>query len=212
MLSRVESQMREATSITYGLMVRLPVCEAHFMHTEILTRLVLVIVAALWNQVEYRTKHAMPFSVLQKGPTPASETLLLDYVTPGKPEALMKALRKSHWPVVIAIVNSLLITLLTVASTGLLVLQETSFTRHDCRLNVTDNFVPGFETSKVGSAAVLATIAISNETIPLPPGTSRKAAFQSLGAPASLYRGMYQVSRCRLCAKFYLCRSQKHRN
>ncbi|KAF3036351.1 hypothetical protein E8E12_007931 [Didymella heteroderae] len=107
---------------------------------------VLVIVAALWNQVEYRTKHAMPFAVLQKGPTLAAETLLLDYVTP-----------------VIAIFNSLLITLLTVASTGLLVLQETPLTRHDCHLNVTDQFVQNIPTSKIGSASVLATIAISNE-------------------------------------------------
>lgn len=154
-----------------------------------LIRAVLVIVAALWNQVEYRTKHAMPFAVLQKGPTLASETLLLDYVTPGKPEALWKALRKAHWPVFIAIVNSLLIMLLTVASTGLLVLQETSFTRHNCRLNVTDRLMDSFETSQIGSASVLATIAVANGTIALPPGTSRSAAFQGL-TPTHLYDGM----------------------
>jgi hypothetical protein len=127
---------------------------------------VLAVVAALWNQVEHRIKHAMPFFVLQKGPTPASETLLLDYVTPGKPEALLKALRRAHWPVVVAIANALLITLLTVASTGLFVLQETSLTQHNCRLELTDQFVDNFQTSKISSASVLASIAISNETIP----------------------------------------------
>ena len=163
---------------------------------QMLTRTVLVIVAALWNQVEYRTKHAMPIAVLQSGSTLASETLLLDYVTPSKPEALLKAFRKSHWPVVIAILNSLLIILLTVASTGLLVLQETAFTQRDCRLDVTDRFVTDFETSKVGSAPVLATIAISNGTIDFPRGTSRDAAFRSLKAPSTL-SGMFTEFECR---------------
>ena len=152
----------------------------------------LVIVAALWNQTEFRVKDAMPWVLLQKGSTSASETLFIDYLTPGKHEALFTSLRRSHWPVAIAITNSFLITLLTVASTGLLVLQNTSFTIANCRLNVTDDFVTSFDSSMVGSPPVLATIAIQNGTIPLPPGTSRDAAFRSLLPPTSL-SGMLHV-------------------
>ena len=117
---------------------------------------------------------------------PASTTLFIDYITPGKPEALLASLRKSHWPVAIAITNSFLITLLTVASTGLLMLQNTPFVHHDCRLNVTDDFVTTFDPATIGSAPVLATLAIENGTIPFPRGTTRNAAFQNLAPPASL--------------------------
>ncbi|OSS50674.1 hypothetical protein B5807_04380 [Epicoccum nigrum] len=147
---------------------------------------VLVIVAALWNQVEHKIKIAMPWVILQQGTTPASKTLFMDYVTPGRPEALWTSLRKLHWPVAIAITNSLLITLLTVASTGLLSLQSTPFVRHNCRLNVTDDFVTTFDPATIGSPPVLATLAIQNGTIPFPPGTSRYGAFQHLVPPSSL--------------------------
>lgn len=115
----------------------------------------------------------------------------MDYITPGRPEALWFSLRRSHWPVVITIVNSFLITLLTVASTGLLVLQSTPFVRDDCRLNVTDDFATSFNTAASGSAPILATLAIQNGTIPFPPGTSRNAAFQNLAPPTSLSGRMF---------------------
>lgn len=152
----------------------------------ILTGTVLVIVAAFWTQVENRTKSAMPWVILQQKATPASKTLFMDYVTPGKPEALWASLRNLHWPVAITIINSLLITLLTVASTGLLALQSTPFVRHDCRLNMTDDFVTTFNPSNIGSPSALATLAIENGTIPFPPGTSRYGAFQHIAPPASL--------------------------
>lgn len=146
----------------------------------------LVTVAALWTQVENRIKSAMPWATLQQKATPASKTLFMDYMTPGKPEALVASLRNLHWPVAITISNSLLITLLTVASTGLLTLQSTPFVRHDCRLNVTDDFVTSFNPSSIGGSPVLATLAIENGTIPFPPGTSRYGAFQNIAPPATL--------------------------
>ncbi|KAJ8112986.1 hypothetical protein OPT61_g4777 [Boeremia exigua] len=106
--------------------------------------------------------------------------------TYGPTAALWGSLRKSHWPVAITITNTFLITLVTVASTGLLVLQRTPFVRHNCRIDVTDSFVTSFDTSTIGSAPVLATLAIQNGTIPFPPGTSRNGAFENLAPPASL--------------------------
>jgi|SRR5690242_19240327 len=117
----------------------------------------------------------------------------MDYITPGRPEALWTSLRQSHWPVAITIINSFLITLLTVASTGLLVLQSTSFVRNDCRLNVTDAFATSFDVATTGSAPVLAALAIQNGTIPFPAGTSRNAAFQNLASPTFL-TGMRSAS------------------
>ncbi|GME26528.1 hypothetical protein GTA08_BOTSDO12789 [Neofusicoccum parvum] len=147
---------------------------------------VLAIVAALWGQVEHRTKQAMPWHVLQTQPTPASATLLLDYITPSLPETLLQSFRSSHWPVAVATISSLLIKLLTVASTGLLVLQITPVVHHDCRITASDDFVSGFNPAAIGSTAVLSTLAIENGTLPYEPGTTRHQAFQTMNASHSL--------------------------
>ncbi|KAL1614610.1 hypothetical protein SLS56_012054 [Neofusicoccum ribis] len=147
---------------------------------------VLAIVAALWGQVEHRTKQAMPWHVLQKQPTPASATLLLDYITPSLPETLLQSFRSSHWPVAVATISSLLIKLLTVASTGLLVLQITPGVHHDCKITASDDFASGFNPAAIGSTAVLSTLAIENGTLPYEPGTTRHQAFQTMNASHSL--------------------------
>ncbi|KAL0257964.1 hypothetical protein SLS55_007132 [Diplodia seriata] len=85
---------------------------------------VLTIVAAFWGQVEHRTKQMMPWAILRKGPSPAADTLLIDYIEPARPVSLYKSLKNAHWPVSIAIVGTLLLQLLTVTSTGLFQLQS----------------------------------------------------------------------------------------
>ncbi|KAL1392124.1 hypothetical protein HDK64DRAFT_335025 [Phyllosticta capitalensis] len=144
---------------------------------------VLAIVAAYWGQVEHRTKQAMPWVLLKKKVTTASDTLLLDYVTLSQTEAFVKSLRQAHWPVVVAIVGSLLIKLLTVASTGLLVLQTAEFHNPDCNLFSSDEFVMNFQSSEIGSSIVLATLALNNGTMDYPPGTTADMAFQTLKVP-----------------------------
>ncbi|PVH95147.1 hypothetical protein DM02DRAFT_691295 [Periconia macrospinosa] len=147
---------------------------------------ILAVVAALWGQVELRTKQAMPWAVLQRRPTAASKTLLLDYVTPSLLESLYGAMRSAHWPVAIAITSSLLLKLLTVASTGLLILQKTPVVRYDCPLSAVDDFANHLNTTVTGSAPVLAVQAIQNNTIGYPGGTTRDAAFQTSAPPLSL--------------------------
>lgn len=143
---------------------------------------VLSVLAALWTQVEYRTKQAQPWSLLRKGPSPASKTLLLDYITTSTPEALFAALRAGHWAPVMAITSSILIKLLTVVSTGLLVLQNTDITRHDCRISTPDDFVNQFNSTKVGSAGALAALASLDQVMDPVGFTSMGVAFQSLKA------------------------------
>ncbi|KAK7534284.1 uncharacterized protein J3D65DRAFT_679225 [Phyllosticta citribraziliensis] len=141
---------------------------------------VLAIAAALWGQVEHRTKQAIPWVLLQKKPTSSSDTLLIDYITVSETEAFFKSLRHAHWPVVITIIGSLLIKLLTVASTGLLVLQNTQIVHPNCQLIASNDFVNSFESSAIGSSPVLSTLAINNGTLAYTPGTTRNLAFQTL--------------------------------
>lgn len=132
----------------------------------------------------------MPWVLLKKKVTTASDTLLLDYVTLSQTEAFVKSLRQAHWPVVVAIVGSLLIKLLTVASTGLLVLQTAEFHNPDCNLFSSDEFVMNFQSSEIGSSIVLATLALNNGTMDCPPGTTADMAFQTLKVP-EFYLGQF---------------------
>ncbi|KAK7512389.1 uncharacterized protein IWZ02DRAFT_508759 [Phyllosticta citriasiana] len=155
---------------------------------------VLAIVAALWGQVEHRTKQAMPWVLLHKETTISSDTLLLDYITVSETEAFIKSLRHAHWPVVITIVGSLLIKLLTVASTGLLVLQNTQIQHPNCQLVTSNDFVNTFESSAIGSSPVLSTLAINNGTLAYTPGTTRDMAFQTLNLSSPLSgAGNFQI-------------------
>lgn len=60
---------------------------------------VLVIVVALWNQVDYACKLLAPWQEMRQGPSVASKTLLLDYISPWIPSVLLTAFKNGHWAV-----------------------------------------------------------------------------------------------------------------
>lgn len=74
-----------------------------------LTVTVLVVVGALWKQVDHQNKILMPWKELQQGPAPVSKTLLLDYISPILPTALWASIKNRHWAVVMSTVGHLLI-------------------------------------------------------------------------------------------------------
>ncbi|OJJ31436.1 hypothetical protein ASPWEDRAFT_187308, partial [Aspergillus wentii DTO 134E9] len=55
--------------------------------------------------------------------TSRGKTVLLDYISPWNVVAMFRAGRNSHWPVVMAIIGTLFLQLVAVASTGLLTLE-----------------------------------------------------------------------------------------
>lgn len=83
----------------------------------------------------------MPWKVLRKGPKPAKDTILLDYVSQWNVIALFKSIAARHAAVTLAILCSLLIKGLIVLSTGLLALQTTA-TNQPVRLTPTNRFDP----------------------------------------------------------------------
>jgi hypothetical protein len=70
---------------------------------------VLVIVGALWKQVDHHNKMLVPWKELQQGPSPADKSLLLDYISPIVPSALWQAIKNRHWAVALSITGHLLI-------------------------------------------------------------------------------------------------------
>ena len=69
----------------------------------------LVVVGALWRQVDFANKILMPWEELRTGPSSAEKTLLLDYISPLLPVGLWMAIRNRHWAVVMSIFGQLLI-------------------------------------------------------------------------------------------------------
>ncbi|KAF2136700.1 uncharacterized protein K452DRAFT_362381 [Aplosporella prunicola CBS 121167] len=141
---------------------------------------ILTVVAALWGQVEHRTKQLLPWAILRQNPTAASDTLLQDYITQSQPEVLVHSWKRAHWTVFIATACSLLIKLITVASTGLLVLQAEQDRPRNCSLTAVDGFGSSFNTSYLGGIPVSNMIALAHRNISFPPGTSADIAFPTL--------------------------------
>lgn len=77
----------------------------------------LVVIGALWRQVDHTNKILMPWKELKNGPASAENSLLLDYVTPMLPTSLWMSLRNRHWAVSMSVLGHLSI-LLAVRSSG----------------------------------------------------------------------------------------------
>lgn len=82
------------------------------------------LVMVYWTSIEYRAKQLLPWMLMQKGFTPASQSILLDYVSSWKVLALCRSLRHGYFFPALAISGTLLTQLMIVFSTGLLATQE----------------------------------------------------------------------------------------
>lgn len=65
---------------------------------------VMVIMFSIWRQVDYYLKLLAPWDELQKGPIPASSSLLLDYVSPLHIISLLTAFKRGYIPIIFSIV------------------------------------------------------------------------------------------------------------
>ncbi|KAM0256023.1 hypothetical protein ACHAQJ_005220 [Trichoderma viride] len=101
---------------------------------------VLVVVGALWRQVDFTNKILMPWEELRTGPASADKTLLLDYISPMLPIGLWMAIKNRHWAVTMSIIGQLLILGTTVFSTGLLILEPTTLSKLDESFQLSSKF------------------------------------------------------------------------
>jgi hypothetical protein len=76
--------------------------------------------AAFWAQMEYRTKCLTPWRVLADGPSSASRSLLLDYISPWNIVSFLSSLASRHYGVSLAVFGSFVLKMLIISSTGLL--------------------------------------------------------------------------------------------
>ena len=109
----------------------------------------LVIVVAIWRQVDHYCKMLTPWKELRAGES-AKKTVLLDYTSPVLPSCLRTSARNRHWAVLSTMLGSLLLRIAIVFSTGLIVLTPTTMTKQN--LNVIGNSM--FSAADVGASVV----------------------------------------------------------
>ncbi|KIV94003.1 hypothetical protein PV10_05167 [Exophiala mesophila] len=96
---------------------------------------IVVFVVAAWRMVDHHAKLAMPFDALQDGPVKASESLLVDYISSFQLVSLVQAARNAHLAVITSVTGFVLLKIITVFSTGLLVLLPTAMRLSDVTIN-----------------------------------------------------------------------------
>jgi hypothetical protein len=143
---------------------------------------ILTVVAALWSRVEFQAKQYAPWQAMQEGPTEASQSVLLDYVSPMQPVALFKAFRNRNLVVSSAISYSLLLSFALVLSTGLFALREVQIQRNGVEIQLLDTFISGdiWTLTEGNPFDILTEILFTNGTYP--DGTTKDVAFQRFSA------------------------------
>ncbi|KAK0517264.1 hypothetical protein JMJ35_000419 [Cladonia borealis] len=67
----------------------------HYLWTYLPTA-IFVLTTSLWHQVDFYCKELTSYDKMKQGPTPASQSILLDYITPTLPSGLWQALKNRH--------------------------------------------------------------------------------------------------------------------
>lgn len=80
-------------------------------------------------QAEYRASQLMPWILMYRGLTPASQSIFLDYMSKWNVVSLYQSLRQRHFLVSLCVAGSLLLNGVTVFSTGLFELDSVPITR-----------------------------------------------------------------------------------
>jgi hypothetical protein len=140
----------------------------------------------------------MPWETMSRGSAPSNANLLLDYVSPWNVIAMFHALKSSHYVVAITIFGSLLVKVLTIASTGLFLLQSITLgTSGNLRATfVTRAKFDGstYDSSRVDASAALTVLGANVLNLTLPQGTTDQHAFQPFGLQSSTPRKYTMMS------------------
>ena len=84
---------------------------------------VFVLITSLWYQVDFYCKELTSYDKMRQGPTAASQSILLDYITPMLPISLWQALKNRHWAVVDSTMSYLMLHLCVSFKTLMLLLK-----------------------------------------------------------------------------------------
>ncbi|KAH7183687.1 uncharacterized protein B0J16DRAFT_322421 [Fusarium flagelliforme] len=84
---------------------------------------ILVIILSFWRRIDYYYKSIQPWKELQSGPTPASRSVLLDYVSPFQLQTMYKVFKMRHYQVTASILTFFILKGIILISTTLFFVQ-----------------------------------------------------------------------------------------
>jgi hypothetical protein len=135
----------------------------------------------------------MPWKLMSEKSQAASNSLLLDYITPNVLIVIQKSARARHFPVLVAVFGSLMVVFTTVTSTGLFSLQITEVER-DTTMDVVRKFdATRSDLSSVDAAPVLLVSGIlsANLSMGYPEYTNQQFAVEWFSSSAFSADGEY---------------------
>lgn len=105
----------------------------------LINSIVLTIIAALWGQLEQRSRQMMPWCLMRSGEVSGQNSLMLNYITSSTLGSLARSFKRKHFLVTIGICGSLTLRLMIVFASGLVRLEYRSMT-HGRDLVIEDIF------------------------------------------------------------------------
>lgn len=153
---------------------------------------ILVSVVAIWRQVDYHFKAATPWVVLHQGRASGKNSVLLDYVSPILATSFWRALRNRHFGIAVTISGFLLLKLITLASTGLFVVEPTHLSSQSLQLTRATKFNGSIwnSTQPYGlssdSSIVYTAYGILARGLEQTPGTTRNLVYETFDVPPNL--------------------------
>ncbi|RWA12428.1 hypothetical protein EKO27_g2681 [Xylaria grammica] len=144
----------------------------------------LTALASIWARTEYQSKLAAPWMRLSQNSAPASQTIVLDYVSQFSPFAIFTALSKRDFIVSVAITVSVILKILITISTSLISLSWIGLNQNSYPMLLRDEFVDS--NAKLATLSTDNSLATSmvkdlrNHNFTLPDGISKNYAFQSI--------------------------------
>jgi hypothetical protein len=155
---------------------------------------VFTIIAAFWTQVDYRTRQMQPWEEMAKGPQPAANSLLLDYISPNPAIAFFYSFKHRHLPVAITLFGSALLKILMVVSTSIFVLESVVVSR-SLSMDMKEQFdFSGFNASNVNDIAGLAYAGTALNEIGYLPGTNAEYAAELFEASKPMQADAYSLT------------------
>ncbi|OCL07255.1 hypothetical protein AOQ84DRAFT_223045 [Glonium stellatum] len=122
-----------------------------------------------------------------KRPTPAAKSVLLDYVSPIQPVALVIAIKNKHLAVGAVIFVSTLFKGLIVASTGLITLSPQAVRHENYRITTVNSFVNNKTAlENIRDLPYKTMENIQTQNLSSPDGTNKEFAFQTFQPPLGL--------------------------
>jgi Protein of unknown function (DUF3433) len=151
---------------------------------------ILVAVASLWRQVDFWCKALAPWDELHNGDATVAKSLLLDYISPIQLTSLTRAIRNRHVSVIATILGFTLLKLITIVSTGLLVMVPSNMPIENVTFYATNFFNgSGYNETKGVSpedpSLAYTAYAVMNQHLPYSEGMKSDLAYQSVVYPAN---------------------------